>query len=143
MAGYGKKGTNKSYHHKAHWNGDGKWKMISLYLIGSQVKFLQLLKNVMCTCSLSTVCKNCKRSKNNVKCLVFCLCQGKCQNNSNWNVSNKILQWHIEFKNIVFFEILPLTKCFRFLFNVKICMKVYPAVSEYYLPNSVIKCRTL
>ena len=35
------------------------------------------------TCSCSTACKNCRCSKNNVKCLIFCKCQGKCLNNSN------------------------------------------------------------
>ena len=35
------------------------------------------------TCSYSTACKNCRCSKNNAKCLIFCRCQGKYLNNSN------------------------------------------------------------
>ena len=34
-------------------------------------------------CCCSTTCKNCRCSKNNVKCLIFCKCQRKCQNNGN------------------------------------------------------------
>ena len=34
----------KEGENKANWNGDGKWKTISMYLIGSKEKFLQLLK---------------------------------------------------------------------------------------------------
>ena len=41
------------------------------------------VENVSRTCSCTTTCKNCKCSKNNMKCLVFCRCQGKCHNNDN------------------------------------------------------------
>ena len=38
---------------------------------------------IMKTCSCSNACKNCRCRKNNVKCVIFCKCQGKCLNNSN------------------------------------------------------------
>ena len=34
-------------------------------------------------CCCSTRCKNCRCAKNNVKCLIFCKCQGRCQNNDS------------------------------------------------------------
>ena len=46
-------------------------------------EILTTVENVTRTCSCSTTCKNCKCSKNNMKCFVFCRCQGKCQNNNN------------------------------------------------------------
>ena len=46
-------------------------------------EILKTVVNVTRTCSSSTTCKNCKGSKDSIKCLVLCRCQGKCQNNNN------------------------------------------------------------
>ena len=46
-------------------------------------EIITTVEKVTRTCSCSTTCKNYKCSNDNIKCLVFCRCQGKCQNNNN------------------------------------------------------------
>ena len=42
---------------------------------------VEMISQIYCC---STTCKNCRCSKNNVKCLIFRKCQCKCQNNGNF-----------------------------------------------------------
>ena len=78
VIGYEKKATKAS----THWSEDGKLKTFGLFRNGNLIKISpdEMISKICC---YSTICKNCMFCKNNVKCLIFCKYQEKCENNGN------------------------------------------------------------